>query len=64
MDSSLFIFKLSKLMEQLSQNVTVIRYPDPMIMDNKGAIKILLAGSASVGQNDAYDWQNNKKHLL
>jgi hypothetical protein len=58
MDSSLFIFKLSKLMEQLSQNVTVIRYPDPMIMDNKGAIKILLAGSASVGQNDAYDWQN------
>lgn len=45
-------------MEQLSQNVTVLRYPDPMIADNGGTIKILLAGSSSMDQGSIYDWQN------
>lgn len=45
-------------MEQVSSNVTVLRYPDPMILDSKGAIKILLAGSSSLSQGDVYDWQN------
>lgn len=47
-------------MEQISQNVVVLRYPDPMIAktDDRGAIKILLAGSASLSQGDMYDWQN------
>lgn len=45
-------------MEQLSKNVTVLRYPDPLIVDNKGSIKILLAGSSSLEQGGTYDWQN------
>lgn len=44
-------------MEQLSSNVIVLRYPDPMIEDTS-AIKILLAGSSSVYGDPTYDWQS------
>ena len=44
-------------MEQVSSNVVVLRYPDPMIED-AGAIKILLTGSSSIYGDPNYDWQN------